>query len=96
MICAVCADEFYLDDNTAKCVKCPFGCKTCSDSVSCVTCNKGMYIDGKGNCIPCPTGVSSCSIAVIEKCHDQYFLLGGICAGCLENCMICEDFVSCT
>ena len=93
--CAFCADEYYIDSNTNSCLKCPFGCQVCTSSTTCKTCNSGLYINADGGCVSCSVGIKSCSIAIVESCHDEYFLLGGICAGCLDNCKKCEDFVTC-
>ena len=63
--CGTCVDQFYINNVTNTCDKCPFGCMYCTNSLTCITCNTGLYIDSNGNCLSCSTGVSSCSIAVI-------------------------------
>jgi len=73
-----------------------FGCAVCNNATSCVTCNEGLYIDSKGNCLSCAQGVKSCTIAMVESCKTGYFFLGSICAGCLDSCDTCQDFVTCT
>ena len=94
-VCVACNSQYFLgSDNT--CSSCPFGCAVCDNSQTCITCQDGLYIDQDGDCLSCPLGVDTCSIALVEDCTEGYFLLGGICAGCLDNCAKCSDFVMCS
>lgn len=55
-----------------------------------------MYLDGDGLCSTCSLGVKSCTIAVVESCLEGFFMLGDICARCIDNCAECSDFTTCT
>ena len=92
--CYQCMPQYYLD--TSICLRCSFGCAVCSNSSLCSTCNSGLYLTSLGSCSACSTGVATCTIAAIQSCSDNYFLLSSICAGCLANCLTCNDFVSCS
>jgi hypothetical protein len=95
-LCVACATSYYLDTTNHVCLSCGYGCGVCTDADTCTTCLAGLYIDANGECQACDIGVSGCTIALVESCSDGYFMLGDICAGCLDNCRSCGDFITCT
>lgn len=94
VICTQCISEYYLSNN--QCLKCSYGCAVCSSGSVCSTCNDGLYLTSAGTCLACSAGVATCTIATVQTCQNNYFMLGAICAGCLTNCKVCADFVTCS
>ena len=77
----VCLDGFYLSQTGDNCLPCHAECKTCIGALpsDCLSCKENSSKDVQGYC----------------KCHQRYFMEGGICKNCSEFCFMCTNFSYC-
>ncbi|ELP88921.1 hypothetical protein EIN_357240 [Entamoeba invadens IP1] len=79
--CKVCANGFYPDDASGKCVACATitNCNTCSsDTKKCLAC-KDPFIQKSGGCESCPIGEYKFSETTCIKCYNT-----------IDNCNTCD------
>lgn len=72
----ICPNKTYHDSINKKCVDCPKGCTSCSNSSYCTACETPTYILNSSNlCQQCQLGCVSCtSLTYCLKCASGYFL----------------------
>ena len=81
-----CIDSFWPSESKRLCEPCDIPCLTCQtpgNSISCLSCSDGFYLNNK-QCLSCPIGCAIClSANNCTSCQNQYFLLN---FKCLDNC----------
>jgi hypothetical protein len=88
---ATCPDSYYANVLTKTCNSCIPNCLKCSDSLKCIKCKSGYFLDVSGqSCLnTCPLGTATiddkCSSCTVENCAicDPNNL--GQCMDCMNN-----------
>ncbi|EWS76001.1 zinc finger lsd1 subclass family protein (macronuclear) [Tetrahymena thermophila SB210] len=79
--CEKCADGFFSKNGI--CTLCPkdLKCKTCSDEITCTSCNSGEYFYSNNTC---------------DTCKEEYQIDGILCKNCKQNCLKCSSKDACS
>lgn len=94
--CLQCVSGFYEVDNL--CHACDNSCKTCTDSINCISCANGYYwgLSNLGLCTSCPTGCNTCdATGNCTSCLSAFYFYQDHCLNCPTNCSVCSDGSTC-
>ncbi len=58
---AKCPDNYYTYQQSVSCSYCPTGCLHCNVDETCITCEKGWFMNDKKTCTKCDVSCSACS-----------------------------------
>ncbi|KAH0571951.1 Cysteine-rich membrane protein 2 [Spironucleus salmonicida] len=82
-----------LQDAGNICTKCHASCKTCSDSITCDSCQDGLDLSTSKKCVN-----NQCSKNL--QCQKNYFCqkleTGNLCQACPKNCETCTEANTCS
>lgn len=92
--CSQCNAGYFYTSATNQCLACTQpNCLTCSGGSVCTSCAMGTFLSNTTNnytCEACPTGCEVCTgLATCISCIDGYYMLGGQCYPCSEECTSC-------
>ncbi|ELP91483.1 protein serine/threonine kinase, putative [Entamoeba invadens IP1] len=96
--CAICKDHYY--KQKTDCISCDESCGTCVEGDSCLTCKEEYYkLSGRENklCVSYDN-LTNCDTKTpigCVKCNSGYYLENYQCKNCSENCISCDNALSC-
>ena len=100
-MCKLCEPSHYLANQI--CWPCPDKCETCSNSITCLTCQERYFRDKDGVCSLCPSGCLMCVLSPLTdtpsclQCDFGYYktyAADSIVQSCqlcnVSNCELCQ------